>query len=253
MIAATVMAHPRRLAWAEALADQLDCDVTLDRINDRHETGLRCLAAGFDTDATHLVIVQDDAIVCGDFLAGLEQAVEFSEDRIVGLYVGNVRPETKQTTAKLAEALESGRSWLAMPGPWWGVGIIIPTAHLPSLYEHYWRSRDQNYDRRIERWATAAKVECWYTVPSLVDHRAGEENPSLVPNRTGLNRCARVFLGAERSALDVDWSKIPVPPATVTWRDRRSGRTETIEVGTARERMFEGSPRWERLEELVDA
>jgi hypothetical protein len=251
-VAGVVMAHERRGDWARDLSKQLDLPIVFDRVDDRHETGLRCIGAGLDSDATHWLIVQDDALVCRDLLAGVAEAVEVSQDRLVGLYVGNVRPQTGQVGEKVAAARAQGVSWLSMPGPWWGVGIVIPAVHLPDLYRHYWHSREQNYDRRIEKWAKAAGVECWYTNPSLVDHRTGEENPSLVAKRTGLNRCARWFIGADASALDVDWSLTPPPPPpSVVWRDTRTSRTVTAEAGTPRARQFDQSPRWERVEQAA--
>lgn len=248
-VAGVVMAHEKRRPWAEGLAEQLGLPICWDRINDRHETGFRCLEAGISSDASHWLVVQDDAITCRDLLAGLDQAVRVSEDRIVGLYVGNVRPQAATSTRKVAAAREQGRSWLALPGPWWGVGIVIPTVHLSSLVGHYEASRHENYDRRIEKWAAAAKVGCWYTVPSLVEHRHGDENPSLVPKRTATQRRARWFIGADESALDVDWTLTPPPP--LTFRDIRNGRTTTAEPGSSRARTLSRSPRWQQVDEVA--
>lgn len=248
MIGGVIMAHRKREAWAEELSDQLGFPVVWDRVNDRHETGLRCLQAGISSDATHHVVIQDDAIVCRDLIAGLEQAVQTSDDRLVGLYVGNVRPHAATVGKKVDEAQRAGRSWVAMNGPMWGVGIVVPTVHLPALVAHYSKSREQNYDRRIERWATAAKVECWYTIPSLVEHRSGEENPSLVPGRPSLTRRARVFIGADASALDVDWSLTP-PPTVEFWRQVGTNRVTRTPPGSNQARRLEASPQWEQVVE----
>lgn len=248
-ISGVVMAHKKRKAWALELSENLGLPIVWDKINDRHETGLRCLEAGLGSNATHHVVIQDDAIVCRDLLAGLDEAVKVSRDRLVGLYVGNLTPHADRADKQVKAARESGRSWLAMPGPYWGVGIVIPTVHLESLVEFFRKSQEKNYDRRIERWAAQAKVECWYTMPSLVDHRSGVENPSLVPNRTSLTRNARWFIGEDASALDVDWSLTP-PPLTGVWRNTRSNRIIRTRPGSIQSDRLQASGLWEPVRQI---
>jgi hypothetical protein len=243
MISVALMCHPRRQRWVPDLAARLDhpAEVVWDRIDDRHETGLRCLEA-FDPAATHHLVVQDDALPCRDLVAGLERAVQVSGDRVLGLYVGNVRPDATRVTRDVIAAQQAESSWLAMPGPWWGVAVLIPTVHMPSLIESFRASTQTNYDRRIATWAGKAKVECWYTMPSLVDHRSGEENPSLVPGRTSTSRRARWFIGEDASALDVDWTRLPAPTHEL-WRHRRTGKV--IRVRPTQVRQLERSGQYE--------
>lgn len=242
-VSGVLMAHKKREQWAEELSETLELPIVWDRINDRHETGLRCLQAGLESDASHWLIVQDDAIVCRDLLAGLEKAVEVSGDRMVGLYVGNTGSKMKTL---MQNARATKRSWVSAAGPSWGVGIIIPTVHLPVLTRAYERSRETNYDRRIEKWAAQAQVECWYTAPSLVDHRIGAENPSLVPGRSSTSRQARWFIGAEASALDIDWTRAPIGRDGITmWRNRRTGRTVRTRPGSPQASRMTVSDVWE--------
>lgn len=246
-ISVALMCHRKRERWVPELLERIGhpAEVVWDRVDDRHETGLRCLEA-FEPSATHHLIVQDDAIVCRDLVAGLERAVEVSGDRVVGLYVGNVRPDATRVARDVSAARDAGASWLAMPGPWWGVGILIPTIHLPALVDSYRASRQNNYDRRIATWAGKAKVECWYTMPSLVEHRAGGENPSLVAGRTSMARRARWFIGEDASALDVDWTRLPAPTHQL-WRHRRTGRI--IRVRSTQVRQIERSGVYEPVVE----
>lgn len=248
-IAGVVMAHPKRKVWAEGLSESLGIPIVWDRVQDRHETGLRCLEAGLNSDATHHVVIQDDAIACKDLLAGLERAVEVSQDRMVGLYVGNLTPHAVRADHAVRTAQAAGRAWLAMPGPYWGVGIVVPTVHLESLVASYRKSQEKNYDRRIERWATRAKIECWYTMPSLVEHRSGPENPSLVPKRTSQTRTARWFIGEGSSALDVDWSLTP-PLLTGIWRNTRNGRISRAQPGSIQANHLQQSAQWEPVRQV---
>lgn len=244
-VAGVVMAHPKRRAWAEELSAELELPIVWDRVNDRHETGLRCLEAGIGSDATHWLILQDDAVVCRDLIAGIEAAVAISGPRVVGLYVGNTRPQTGRVERLIASVRANGSSWLKAPGPWWGVGIVIPVPYLPDLVDRFASSTEENYDRRIEKWVERTGVGCWYTVPSLVDHRHGEENPSLVAGRGADGRRARYFIGTDKSALSIDWTRAPFNGEL--WRNLRTGQTRNVRSDSMHARRFGRSADWERV------
>lgn len=208
-VSVAIMAHPKRAEFIPSLLESLDREpaVVWDQINDRWDTGRRSMLA-FDRGATHHLVVQDDAVLCKDLVAGLERAVEFSGDNPVGLYAGKLRPNFATMAMKVDEARRLGRSWAVFGGPWWGVGIVVSAAEVPEMVA--WCDANPttpNYDHRIANWFASQGRMCWYTVPSLVDHRV-EGNPSLVPGRTG-KRAAYRFIGKESSALDVDWSALP--------------------------------------------
>jgi len=208
-VSVAVMAHPKRRRFVEELLPRLDreAEVVWDRENDRWETGRRSLMA-FDSSATHHLVIQDDAIPCRDLVAGTEEAVKFSGERPLGLYVSWA---TGHVASAVRRARDGESSWLQMEGPWWGPAVVIPTAQIPELVEWGDKRPDiANYDRRITRFYGFRRVECWYSLPSLVDHRPGDENPSLVEGRTATNRVAQWFIGADASALDIDWSKPPL-------------------------------------------
>jgi hypothetical protein len=211
VISVAIMAHPRRASWVPQLEEQIggNVQVVWDERNDRWDTGRRSLLA-YHEDATHHVVIQDDALVCRDLLAGLRQIAAQAGNRPVGLYTGNLRPSHHLVAANLAAARHSGTPWWEGEGPWWGVGIMLPTVDIPKVVA-WGDSKPQiaNYDMRISRWYLSQNRPCWYTVPSLVEHRHGDGNPSLVPGRTATNRCARWFIGEDRSALDIDWSVRP--------------------------------------------
>ena len=76
VLSVAVMAHPKRADLIPALCDSIDADVPVvwDERNDRWDTGRRALLA-FDPAATHHLVVQDDALVCRDLVAGLQRAL----------------------------------------------------------------------------------------------------------------------------------------------------------------------------------
>lgn len=213
MISVAVMAHPSRAHWVPGLLDSLDADaqVVWDQgWNDRHVTGLHALRA-YDPEASHHLVVQDDAIVCRDLVAGVARAVETSGEHPLALYLGGSGPYQSLVKGRL-EAVSG--PWLAMEGPWWGVAVVVPTAHIDELTAFYETSDIENYDRRMARWYRTQGIDCWYTVPCLVDHRV-EDNPSLT-GRTGRQRRAVQFVGRDASALDLDYSQ---PPARAWFPD----------------------------------
>jgi len=201
-----IMAHPKRERWVnEYLVPRLPgARVVWDEKNDRWDTGSRSLQA--HTDAEWHLVVQDDALLPNDFVAGVQKMLKaVPSGRPVGLYYGRVRPREFETRRLIAESNQKGASFIVHNGPWWGVGIVVPSAHVQSIVE--WGNEHTgipNYDRRISRWYQTEGIDCWYPQPSLIEHRT-EDNPSLVPGRTGANRRAYRFVGPQ-SALQVDWS-----------------------------------------------
>lgn len=240
MISLAVMAHPSRRDFVDQLLPLLDreAEVVWDQRNDRWDTGRRSLLA-FDSAATHHLVIQDDAIPCRDLVAGAEKMVEHSEDHPVGLYMGRQDPKLKALAGQIEEA-----GWIAHEGPWWGPGLVIPTEHIPELVawgdEH---PEIPNYDRRITRWYRQAGIACWYSCPSLVDHRP--DHVSLVPGRNSTGRVAARFIGREASALECDWSAEPLhvpPPAATQFRHIRTGRLKGANPDTELHRRLLASP-----------
>lgn len=195
------MAHPRRADMVTELRTHLDRPVPVvwDEINDRHDTGIRAMTA-YDPASTHHMVIQDDVIPCADLLAGAERALRYiPQDVPVSLYVGKVKPFGKVVQAAVDTAGLSA-SWITMAGIYWGPAVILPTFLIDEMAAFYRTSNVQNYDRRMSTWFLRRKTECWYSWPSLVDHRGDE---SLVDGH-GPGRHAHRFHGG--SALDVDWS-----------------------------------------------
>jgi hypothetical protein len=137
-----------------------------------------------------------------------------------------------------------------MPGPWWGPGLIIPTAHIPDLVE--WGNKTKkikNYDRRIAKWYEIHGLDCRYTVPSLVEHREVAENPSLVAGRSG-NRQAHVFIGSD-SPLDIDWTLPAIRLDSPAWfLNSETGKRRRVRAGTAAYRQLRRKANW--IEEIPD-
>lgn len=227
-LSVAVMAHPKRRVMVDELLEQLDrpAEVVWDRRNDRHDTGQRSLEA-FDPSASHHLVIQDDAVPCRDLVAGLESALTHVPDgHPVSCYLGRVRPFARATAVAVERAGDSA-SWVTMDGLYWGPALVLPTVHLDEMLRFYRESRWRNYDRRVSKWYQAHRFRCFYTWPSLVDHRAGE---SLVLGHDGARHAYR-FLGADSSALDVDWSG---PVAELSRTERLDIERQRIAKAAAR-------------------
>lgn len=205
-LSVAVMAHRRRETFIPPLLAALDRDANVAwdaGDNDRWSTGRRAMLAYGPGSDYHLVL-QDDALVCRDLVAGVERALDHvPTGSPVSLYCGRVRPFREMISA-LVGAAGPGTSWLSMGQIHWGVGIVMPTAVIDDMVA--WCDRQaniENYDLRISRWVETQGLTVYYPWPSLVDHR---DSPSLVPGRGSGGRRAHRFLGADVSALGCDWA-----------------------------------------------
>lgn len=257
-ISVAMMAHPKRTELVEEIRAQLDRDVPVvwDERESRWDTGKRAMLA-YDPACTHHAVIQDDVIPCRDLFAGLALALRHVPAGVpVCGYVGRVRPYAQLVTCAAAEARARGASWLTMHTLNWGPLIVVPTDAIPEMVAYSDRLRDiPNYDRRLSRfWELQRQVPTWYTWPSLVDHADG---PSLVPGRIGTDRSkaahtrvAHTFLGADQSALDVDWSRTAIDTGRISdgkvlFRNKVTGRVLELRPGSARARRMAGLPSWE--------
>lgn len=219
-VSVAVMAHPRRERFIPELLEQLDrpAEVVWDQNNDRWDTGARSLLA-YSAQATHHLVIQDDAIPCADLVAGLEAALDSLKRQTkptpLGLYLSKASPYVRTQHTWPASV-----RWVRKQGLASGVGLVMPVELINAAVAWGASRRDiSNYDTRVSRWLARQDIPVWHTWPSLVDHR---NSPSLVPGRTGRGRHAGNFLGASASALSVDWASGEVRDVTGPTRQRQT-------------------------------
>lgn len=220
-VSSAVMAHPSRRELVPQLVADLDhrAVVVWDRHDDEWDTGRRAWEA-HDPTASHHLVVQDDAIVCRDLLAGLERALEHVlAEAVVSLYVGTVRPDARRVTAAVHQADRSGASWVVMPDIKWGVALCVPTAVIPAMLDYGDRRGSTVYDWNLRSYFfDVARWPVWCTWPSLVDHRV--DVPGIVQHRIAPSGPRRAHRFCSGSALDVDWGagvvEMPGLPRSVT-------------------------------------
>lgn len=204
MISVAIMAHPARAPFVATLKESLDVPasevrVAWDTKSDRWDTGTRALKS-YKKGATHHLVLQDDAIVCQDLVAGLDRLLEVVPPGCpMCLYTGTYR---KFIHTMNVEYMTEPFSWMVTPGILWGVGILVPTSDISDIISFGRDRPEPNYDMRVSRYyELVKKCGVWAPIPTLVDHR---DSPSLIPGRTG-NRRAWKFLGTSKSALEAPY------------------------------------------------
>lgn len=213
-LSVVVMAHPKREEWAYELSDRLGCPIVFDENPEptsdpgrRWRVGSRAWQEAASVGADWSAVIQDDALVCRDFTEGFARALgQFRGRGIVSAYMG--RAKTPSTTRAIQQIGKS--SWAYTAALNWGVCFAVPTNTVKPMLD--WcdapeRATD-NYDYRIGKFYRDVKGwRTYYTSPSLVDHR---DEGSLVGHGAQTRRVAHNFLGEDRSALEIDWSKAPL-------------------------------------------
>ena len=150
---------------------------------------LRCLAD--PGDATHLCVIQDDAIVCEGFVGLVSQAVGERPDDLISLFVGGLPGKSQ---IDFLRALKRRERWapIYMPGITHVVAMVWPVVTAAAFVEWFpppykipgtkgppYRSDDMV----VGYWARITKRQVWATVPCLVEHP--DDVPSVAQGNRG--------------------------------------------------------------------
>jgi len=188
-------------SWVEQIEERLGhVHVNLERGKGRWDTHRMALEAGSASGAPTMLMLQDDAVVPERGLRETLEAIgELAGAQPVSLYVGGLRP--RELLVRRAVDSTPDGTLLRGPGPWWAVGLLLPTGNLLDLLPIADRAPTPNVDHKLERAYRRSGLHCLYTIPSLVDHRPEAENPSMIRGRAGDRRAHR-FVGHDASGLD---------------------------------------------------
>ena len=166
-----VVAHPARREQATSLQGLVDAeDVWMDDKGlGEWKNHLRAWTYLSYSNATHAVVLQDDAVPIPEFREYAVRAAENVPDHMVSFYVGTHRPRKGEVLAATVQADSLGASWLTADTLMWGVGVMIPVKRIPEMLEAV-ESTDLPYDQRLGSWSEQMGEKVYYTWPSLVDH-----------------------------------------------------------------------------------
>ena len=184
----SVMAHPARAAMVDDMS--VDFPVAWDDGGGVWDTAIRAWDL-YDRSALWHVVIQDDAILCDDFVRRVEDFLnKESPEYPVSFYLGGGRPRQAEVHRILAEQdQDDGRVLL----PWclWGVAICLPTAHIAGVMDECDFFGPPQYDRRISGYYERRNINTVYSFPSLADHR---DDVSLIHSSVGVDRRALWFI-----------------------------------------------------------
>lgn len=213
MIVSLVQHHPARAHLLPALLERLPAgtkvvtDPEPDGIPNPLRTYRECLRQ-IPEDATHALIVQDDATPHPDFPTVIERCVAARPDRIICFFVATHPP---QGARRMLEAASRGDSW----------SELISTEFLPVVATCWpaplareflvWCERliaqhKRSDDGAAGRWIRQQSIRPVATVPCLVQHPDVET--SLIGKRAmaGANRARVALLDPEgHDILSIGW------------------------------------------------
>jgi hypothetical protein len=147
--------------------------------------------------APHHLVLQDDLALCGDFVASVRAVIRARPDSIVALYTN---------ADSVFRARARGESWVEKAGAS-GPALLWPKGLIGEFLR--WQEahilEDFPWDTvRVSMWLIKTARRAYATVPSLTQHLG------CGVSTLGLNGSCKVaawYVGSERSALGIDWSR----------------------------------------------
>lgn len=203
----SIMAHPDRRFFVQQLMGEIpSAEVIWDENGVEWDNGREAWLAHAPSSDWH-VVVQDDALLCKEFESTVARALESCPEGPASLYTGKPFPEPDRVQQSIARAKAAGKRWFTMMGPVWGVCIAVPTRMIPDMLGAAEGNGVDAYDLKLGTVFGGWGLKCWYSVPSLVDHRI---SPSIVNEHKVLDRQAHEWLGRYHG-LKIDWDTGDAP------------------------------------------
>ena len=211
-VAARVQYHPARAALLPRLLESLaplPTEVITDPDPDGRRNPWRCYQACLadPPDCTHLLILQDDVVVCRNFPAAVERIADANPDIPVSLFLGGRQFQTVRDArnSRGPYVLLRPHDPLPVVATLWPRQLAVDFLTWAQANPMATGRRDPRSDDAVAGvWKSRTRTSVLCTVPSLVEHPDIE--PSLIRAKAGGRTAAR-FIG-DRDPLDVDWSQV---------------------------------------------
>jgi hypothetical protein len=121
----------------------------------------------YDPTADYHVVIQDDAIVCDNFMARAIEVMKKASGLPISFF--HVSPISYKKYKLQRE--ETGA--IIQPGLSGGVALCLPVKYIPDMLKHYDADTVPHDDHRIGRFVMSIKQPFYFPIPSLIDHRTG--------------------------------------------------------------------------------
>jgi hypothetical protein len=187
-LSVSIQHHPSRsdlLHRTQHLGGEIVCDPDPNGARNPWRTYRECLYRT-PRDATHRLVLQDDAIVCDHFLEAMQLVLEVRPDNMLALFV----PGSHRIAAlEMLQACDRDECFFPFPfgsGSWIPVvALVWPSNVIPEFLEwadtKYPVVKRRADDAIVGQFARERQKVVLATVPSLVDHP--DDVPSLIGNR----------------------------------------------------------------------
>jgi hypothetical protein len=204
-LAVSIMGVPERAERIGRLLQQLDLPqscVALDIKHDGHMANWwRAVDIAAVNNPSHVLILEDDAEPCRDFLPTVEKLIERYPDRIISFFTAHTPDEIEPGILKLTPYYRHLSD----------VAVVYPLAWLQDLrcdFDEQHQALSQtvwqvNFGADEVRAKLRPKQQVWATVPSLVQHGCPFDS---VLQHTLPHGVAQPFVGHGVSALSLQWS-----------------------------------------------
>lgn len=184
MIHCRIQAHPSRTHVHQRLLDllaPLEADVLVHSSDppDPWANYRRCL--DYRGDASHLLVVQDDAIPAAGFADAIQGITARHPNDPVCLFMGAL---PASTAAQVRRAKPDVRYVPLIPSSFVPLVAVLWPTHVARSFLHWSetaRGMTRADDGNASRWLRATRQQFWVTVPSIVQHDDGE--PSVKGGR----------------------------------------------------------------------
>ena len=187
-ISISVMAHPKRAEFFDYIKQKLgDVPFSIDEKSEGCAINGQRSWSMFDPLADWHIVIQDDAIICDNFIERAEKVIEQAIKNncgAVSFHWGKRARMEDRSKKGLKEGFIISK-WLH-----WGVAVCIKTELVRPMLEHVNKMNIPQDDTRIANFLMKNEIKIYYPMPSLIDHRKGE---SLVKD-PGQNRVAYKFI-----------------------------------------------------------
>lgn len=155
----------------------------------------KCWEAPIPDGVTHRLVLQDDVLLCNDFIEIMNKIVNVHPEFIFTLYCPRLR----------FEDAVSGSPYIIIKGcNTWGPGNMMPVSYIKSIFDFVDAELGHDFpfdDGIYSWWAQREKVYIASTIPSTIQHLCPTESTLGYNNKS---KVTKVWVGNDLSA--VDWS-----------------------------------------------
>jgi len=189
----SLMIHPKREKYLSYLKNNIpDLKVNWDEGKGVWDTARRAWLS-YDPDKEFQCVIQDDVILCNDFVDKVEKLVEKGDEYVYNLFIRD--KGQSELRDKWKQGFKDGYIiWWKLN---WALGVVVPTKLVEDMVAFCDKMTDPKHinrdDERMKEYFKSIGKKIYYPIPCLVEHR--DEEDSLIGFGSNRGRKAVKFLG----------------------------------------------------------